>query len=108
MAILLAKIVDCYNIRMGEPGDQPGFEIKAIDKIAVCCIPGWENLDRNLSVKILLMCPVHTCHASLAKGSQYFIFTKESTNQGILLHNLVSVPLKCNQRLAKTKTVWPS
>jgi hypothetical protein len=81
---------------MGESGDQPGFEIKTIDKIAVCCIPRRENLDRNLSIKILLVCPVDTGHASLAKWGQYFIFTKEGTNQGILLHNLVSVPLKCN------------
>ncbi len=64
-----------------------------------------ENLDRNLAVKVLLMCPVDLGHTALAKWGQDFVFTQCGTNQGVLLHSPVCLPLQCNQRLAKTKTV---
>src|SRR5690349_5547581 len=93
---------------MGKTGDEPSLEVETRDEVAVCCIPGWKNLDRNIPVKVLLVCPVDTRHTSLAKSSQDFIFTKNGTNQGVLLHNLRCLPLECDQCLAKTRTVWPS
>src|SRR6266704_1440207 len=108
MAVLLTEIVDCYNVEMGETSDQSSLLVETLDKVAISRIPWGENLDRNLAIKVLLVCCVDMSHASLAKRCQDFIFTKSGTNQGILLHSLGCVPLSRNQRLLKTKTVWPS
>jgi hypothetical protein len=60
---------------MGETGDQSSLKVEALDEVAICCIPGRENLDRNLAIKVLLACSVDISHAPLAKRSQDFIFT---------------------------------
>src|SRR5947207_2919674 len=107
MVILLAKIVNCYNMWVRESSDQPRFKVKAINKIPVCCIPGWENLNSNLTVKALLMGSADSRQAALPKWSNDALRTS-SIRPGSLPSSMRTIPIPCEPLVLRSIVLSPS
>lgn len=87
--MVLIGIMDGYNIRVREPGDESSLQVEAFNEVSVCSKPWWKNLDRDFAVKVLLVRSIDARHASLAELSQYFIVPKRHTDQVVLLHDIL-------------------
>ena len=93
--MVLICIVYCDDIGMRKPGNEPGFQVEAFDKIAISGKPWRENFHSYFPVKVLLVRLVDTSHPPLAKGGQDLIVSKRHTDQIVLLHEIAGAKMLC-------------
>ena len=93
--MVLIGIMYCDDIGMRKPGNEPGLQVEAFNKIAISGKPGRENLYSYFPVKVLLVRLVDTSHPPLANGGQDLVVSKRHTDQIVLLHEIAGAKMLC-------------
>jgi hypothetical protein len=64
--LILAKLEDLQNVRMGELSQRFGFTLEPAQPVGIFRHLGWQDLDRNIPIEPLILRAVDYPHPTLA------------------------------------------
>ena len=65
--VVLARVVDLDDVRMGQPGREPGLPQEASPEFVVSCQVLGENLERDRPVEFCVSCQIDGSHAAVTE-----------------------------------------